>query len=103
MKLSDVIALIGAGYSKAEIDAMESGEAAQPTETPKQETAAEVKEDPKPETKPDTTEALLNAINNLTAIVQKNNVRDSRQPAEVETPKDVMKEADDTLLQLYNS
>lgn len=102
MKLSDVIALIGAGYSKAEIDAMESGEAAQ-TETPKQETAAEVKEDPKPEQKPDTTEALLNAINNLTAIVQKNNVRDSRQPAEVETPKDVMKEADDTLLQLYNS
>ena len=99
MKLSDVIALIGAGYSKAEIDAMESGEAAQPTETPKQETAAEVKEDPKP----DTTEALLNAINNLTAIVQKNNVRDSRQPAEVETPKDVMKEADETLLQLYNS
>lgn len=103
MKLSDVIALIGAGYSKAEIDAMESGEAATATETPKQETAAEVKTETKEDPKTDPNEALLNAINNLTAIVQKNNVRDSRQPAEVETPKDIMKEADEVLLNLYNN
>ena len=101
MKLSDVIALIGAGYTKAEIDAMESAaDGVTEAETPKQETAPEVKPE---EQKADPNEALLNAINNLTAIVQKNNVRDSKQPAEIETPKDIMKEADEVLLNLYNN
>lgn len=101
MKISEVIALIGAGYSKAEIDAMENAEnGEQPAETPKQETAPEVIAEEK---KPDANAALLDAINNLTAIVQKNNVRDSRQPAEVENKPDIQTEADKVLLDLYNT
>lgn len=103
MKLSDVIALIGAGYTKAEIDAMENAaDGGNEAETPKQETATEVKPEAV-EQKADPNTALLDAINNLTAIVQKNNVRDSKQPAEVEQPKDIMKEADEVLLNLYNN
>lgn len=102
MKLSDVIALIGAGYTKAEIDALEAGGATQ--ETPETET----KPEPKPEQKPEPTNAdnnkeLLDAITNLTAAVQARNVRESKQPAEIEKPKDIMKEASDVLLNLYNN
>lgn len=103
MKLSDVIALIGAGYTKAEIDAMENAADGDiEAETPKQETAPEAKPEAA-EPKVDPNAALLDAINNLTAIVQKNNVRDSKQPAEVEQPKDIMKEADEVLINLYNT
>ena len=44
MKLSDVIALIGAGYTKAEIDALEAGTTAK--ETPETEAKPEPKENP---------------------------------------------------------
>lgn len=104
MKLSDVIALIGAGYTKAEIDALEAGGVTQ--ETP--ETETEIKTEPKPEPKPEPTNAgnnkeLLDAITNLTAAVQARNVRESKQPAEIEKPRDIMKEASDVLLNLYNN
>ena len=109
MKLSDVIALIGAGYTKAEIDALEAGN--KPEETTvteaKPEPQPEAKSEPKPEPKPEPTNAgnkeLLDAITNLTAAVQARNVRESKQPAEVEKPKDIMKEASDVLLNLYNN
>ena len=106
MKLSDVIALIGAGYTKAEIDALEAGNKAQ--ETPETEAKPEPKPEPKPEAKPEPTSAgnnkeLLDAITNLTAAVQARNVRESTQPAEIEKPKDIMKEASDVLLNLYNN
>lgn len=110
MKLSEVIALIGAGYTKAEIDALEAGGVTQ--ETPeteaKPESKTEAKAELKPELKPeatstDTNKELLDAISNLTAAVQARNVRESKQPAEIEKPKDIMKEADNVLLNLYNN
>ena len=105
MKLSDVIALIGAGYTKAEIDALEAGGASQ--ETPeteaKPEPQPEAKPEPKPEAKTTDNKELLDAITSLTAAVQARNVRESKQPAEIEKPKDIMKDADDVLLNLYNN
>lgn len=106
MKLSDVIALIGAGYSKAEIDALEAGGVTQ--ETPETEAKPEPQPEQKPEPKPepkttDNNKELLDAITNLTAAVQARNVRESKQPAEIEKPKDIMKEASDVLLNLYNN
>ena len=106
MKLSDVIALIGAGYTKSEIDALEAGNKAQ--ETPETEAKPEPQPEQKPEPKPepknaDNNKELLDAITNLTAAVQARNVRESKQPAEIEKPKDIMKEASDVLLNLYNN
>ena len=100
MKLSEVIALIGAGYTKAEIEAMEAGE-----ETPKQgdepKPEAEAKPEPKPETPKADNSELLDAIKSLTAAVQQKNVRNSTQP--IETDTDIKKEADKVLLNLYNN
>lgn len=105
MKVSEVIALIGAGYSKAEIDALEAAESGQ--ETPKTET--EVKPEAKPETPPatkpeptvDANKELLEAIATLTAAVQTRNVRESKQP--IDDKPDVKAEADKVLLNLYNN
>lgn len=104
MKLSDVIALIGAGYTKAEIDALEAGGVTQ--ETPETEAKPEPQPEPKPELKPEQTNAnkeLMDAITNLTAAVQARNVRESKQPAEIENPKNIMEEAGEVLLNLYNN
>lgn len=104
MKLSEVIALIGAGYTKAEIEAMDAGEVEK--ETPKQvdnpKPEAEAKPEPKPEpaAKADNAE-LLDAIKNLTAAVQQKNVRNSTQP--IDTNTDIKAEADKVLLNLYNN
>lgn len=103
MKTSEILALIGAGYTKAEIDAMDAGENGKPeAETPKTET--ELKPEPVKveESKPDTNAELLEAIRGLTALVQKNNVRDKAQPAEA-VKTDVKKDVDDLLLNLYNN
>ena len=106
MKLSEIIALIGAGYSKAEIEAFEAAETGGKSEDkPK----PEAKPDPKPETpaKPETPPAvdankeLLEAIANLTAAVQTRNVRESKQP--ITDKPDIKAEADKVLLNLYNN
>ena len=108
MKLSDIIALIGAGYTKAEIDALEAGGASQ--ETPETEAKPEPQPEPKPEPKPeakpaptsaDTNKELLDAIANLTAAVQTRNVRESKQP--IEDKPNYKEEADKVLLNLYNN
>lgn len=103
MKLSEVIALIGAGYTKAEIEAMEKGDAGK--ETPKQVDEPKPETETKPEPKPETPKAdnseLLDAIKSLTAAVQQKNVRNSTQP--IETDTDIKKEADKVLLNLYNN
>ena len=93
MKLSEVIALIGAGYTKAEIEAMEAGEAKK--ETPKQ------VDEPKPEPPKADNSELLDAIKSLTAAVQQKNVRNSTQP--IDTNTDIKAEADKVLLNLYNN
>lgn len=103
MKLSEVIALIGAGYTKADIEAMEAGDAGK--ETPKQATEpkpeAEVKPEPKPEPQKTDNSELLDAIKSLTAAVQQKNVRNSTQP--INTDTDIKAEADKVLLNLYNN
>lgn len=101
MKLSEVIALIGAGYTKAEIETMEAGE-----ETPKQvdepkPEAAEVKTEVKSEPQKTENAELLDAIKSLTAAVQQKNVRNSTQP--IDTNTDIKAEADKVLLNLYNN
>lgn len=112
MKLSDVIALIGAGYTKAEIeafDAMEGGEQPKPEapkpeasqpETPKPE--APQPETPKPEVpKPDNSD-LVNAINDLKKALQLGNIRNTPQPNEKGTPESVAEKADKALMEIYN-
>lgn len=107
MKLSDVIALIGAGYTKAEIeafDAMDGGEQPKPEapqpEAPKPETPQP--EAPKPEApKPDNSE-LLTAINGLTKALQLGNIRNTPQPNEKGTPESVAEKADKALMEIYN-
>ena len=103
MKLSEVIALIGAGYTKAEIEAMEAGEAKK--ETPKQVDEPKPETETKPESKPEPPKSdnseLLDAIKSLTAAVQQKNVRNSTQPIDANT--DIKAEADKVLLNLYNN
>lgn len=109
MKLSDVITLIGAGYTKEEIEAldlMERGaslnapEVNTVTDAPKPE--APKPEDPKPEAKPaqDNSE-LLTAITGLTKALQVSNIRNTPQPAGV-ADKDIEAKADKALMEIYN-
>lgn len=112
MKLSDVIALIGAGYTKEEIEAldlMERGasqsapEVNTATEAPKPEAKPEPQpEAPKPEApKPDNSE-LLTAINGLTKALQLGNIRNTPQPNEKATDESVAAKADKALMEIYN-
>lgn len=106
MKLAETLALINAGYSKAEISAMEAGEDGA-TETPEDQPAQE--QNPalapapaKPE--PDNTE-LLAAIKALTATLQKSNIRTSAQPAggPLDPAKEAQEKATEMLLNLCNT
>ena len=112
MKLSDVIALIGAGYTKAEIeafDAMDGGEQPKPEapqpEAPKPE--APQPEAPKPDAaKQDNREQdnkeLVTAINDLRKVLQLGNIRNTPQPNEKGTPESVAEKADKALMEIYN-
>lgn len=101
MKTSEILMLLGAGYTKAEIDAMENGET-----TPAEEKAAPADpvkpEEPKPAPAAETSE-MLEAIKNLTAVLQKSNARNVAQPAEAVGGVDIKKEVDGALLNLYNN
>ena len=105
MTLSDVIALIGAGYTKAEIEAMEAQDQ---IENP---TPAAPEAPPAPAAAPAAPEApaapasdpeLLEAIKALTAAVQHNNVVTSTQPGGV-APPDALAEADKVLTKFCNT
>ena len=105
MTLSDVIALIGAGYSKAEIEAMEAQDQ---IENP---SPAAPEAPPVPAAAPPATETpaapasdpeLLEAIKALTAAVQHNNVVTSTQPGGV-APPDALAEADKVLTKFCNT
>lgn len=110
MKLSDVIALIGAGYTKAEIEALENMDSAN---KPEVETISDPQpeapkpESPKPETIPpeaakqDNSE-LLTAINGLTKALQLGNIRNTPQPNEKATNESVAAKADKALMEIYN-
>ena len=104
MQLSDVIALIGAGYSKADIEAMEAQDQVDGLLETKQEAPAAVQPDPAtPESapQPDYSE-LLSAIRDLKAAVQHNNVVNTPQPAGI-VPADVHEEADKLLTTFCNT
>ena len=107
MQLSDVIALIGAGYTKADIEAMEAQDQidgmldtkdqdhkpdpAQPESAPTQLTPAAPQTDP----------ALMQAIKDLTAAVQHSNKINTPQP--VDSTPDVQAEADKILTNFLNT
>lgn len=109
MTLSEVISLIGAGYTKAEIEAMEAQDQienpsptapaapADPPAAPADPPAA-----PAAPAAPARDPELLEAIKALTAAVQHNNVVTSSQPGAV-NPPDAMAEADKLLTKFCNT
>lgn len=113
MTLSEVISLIGAGYTKAEIEAMEAQDQ---IENPSPAAASAASADPPaapaapadPPAAPAAPAApardpeLLEAIKALTAAVQHNNVVTSSQPGAV-SPPDAIAEADKILTKFCNT
>ena len=96
MKLSDVITLIGAGYSKEEIEAMEYFEQTQePAPAPAQ--------DQTPAPAPAQDPELLKAIKDLTAAVQHSNVVNSSQPDQLTDAQRAAQEADKILTRFCNT
>ena len=106
MKLTETLALINAGYPKAEIAAMESGEE---LVTPPEEPAGENAPAPAPAqpVQPAVdTEELLTAIKALTTTLQKSNIRASSQPAggaATDPVEETRQKATDMLLNLCNT
>ena len=107
MKLSDVIALIGAGYTKEEIEAfdlMERGKSVSapevntPSEAPKPEAP---NSEAKPEVEQPNNDKLLDAISGLTKALQVSNIRNTPQPNE-SAVEDVAGKADKALMEIYN-
>ncbi len=111
MNVKDVIALVNAGFSKAEITAMLSAEAPAPKQeapapkheapAPKQEAPAPKQEAPEP--KPEAASSLdlsgLNtAIDSLTKKIQNLNL----SAAELPEPESIQKKADDILASIIN-
>lgn len=103
MKLSEIITLIGAGYSKEEIAALEAAETGtapapkqqpapkpQPTTQPQPAPIPEPKPTEPEPTEPPTSEAatqIRQAVNDFTKALQSFNVSNARQPA-TPTPQD---------------
>lgn len=106
MKLAETLALINAGYTKAEITAMESGEE---LVTPPEEPAGENAPAPAPAqpVQPAVdTEELLTAIKALTTTLQKSNIRASAQPAggaATDPVEETRQKATEMLLNLCNT
>lgn len=106
MKLAETLALINAGYTKAEIAAMESGEE---LVTPPEEPAGENAPAPAPAqpVQPAVdTEELLTAIKALTTTLQKSNIRASSQPAggaATDPVEETRQKATEMLLNLCNT
>lgn len=106
MKLAETLALINAGYTKAEIAAMESGEELVP---PPEEPAGENAPAPVPAqpVQPTVdTEELLTAIKALTTTLQKSNIRASAQPAggaATDPVEETRQKATEMLLNLCNT
>lgn len=100
MKATEILALINAGYTKAEIDAMELPEtAAVPDPDPEPAPAAEPDKEtdaPKPEpVKPDPVnpeiQALTKQINDLVSAIQKSNLLNTNQPnIQAESAEDIL-------------
>ena len=100
MKATEILALINAGYTKAEIEAMELPEtAAVPDPDPQPAPEAEPEKDkeaPKPEPeKPNPVnpeiQALTKQINDLVSAIQKSNLLNTNQPqVHAESAEDIL-------------
>ena len=105
MKVSEVIQLIGAGYTKEEIAAMEAAQ--EPAAAPESAAPADPAPDPAPApaaapADPAPNQDLLDAIRTLTAAVQHNNKIMTPQPDNI-VPDDVQKQADEILTKFLNT
>lgn len=105
MKVSEVIQLIGAGYTKEEIAAMEAAQ--EPAAAPESAAQTDPAPDPVPApaaapADPTPTQDLLDAIRTLTAAVQHNNKINTPQPDNI-VPEDVQKQADEILTKFCNT
>lgn len=105
MKVSEVIQLIGAGYTKEEIAAMEAQQ--EPVAAPEGAAPEAPAPDPAPApaaapVDPVPNQDLLDAIRTLTAAVQHNNKILTPQPDNI-VPDDVQKQADEILTKFLNT
>lgn len=105
MKVSEVIQLIGAGYTKEEIAAMEAQQ--EPVTAPEGAAPEVPTPDPAPApaaapADPSPNQDLLDAIRTLTAAVQHNNKILTPQPDNI-VPDDVQKQADEILTKFLNT
>ena len=105
MKVSEVIQLIGAGYTKEEIAAMEAQQ--EPVAAPEGAAPADPAPDPVPApaaapADPAPNQDLLDAIRTLTAAVQHNNKIMTPQPDNI-VPDDVQRQADEILTKFCNT
>lgn len=105
MKVSEVIQLIGAGYTKEEIAAMEAQQ--EPVSAPEGAAPEVPASDPAPApaaapADPAPNQDLLDAIRTLTAAVQHNNKIMTPQPDNI-VPDDVQKQADEILTKFLNT
>ena len=105
MKVSEVIQLIGAGYTKEEIAAMEAQQ--EPVAAPEGAAPDAPAPDPAPApaaapADPAPNQDLLDAIRTLTAAVQHNNKIMTPQP-DINVPDDVQKQADEILTKFLNT
>lgn len=105
MKVSEVIQLIGAGYTKEEIAAMEAQQ--EPVTAPESAAPEAPAPDPAPApaaapSDPVPNQDLLDAIRTLTAAVQHNNKILTPQPDNI-VPDDVQKQADEILTKFCNT
>lgn len=101
MKLDEILKLIDAGYTKADIDAMTAEPAAEPEQTEEPETAPAQSAEPAAQTPAQTAEPaaqatgqdqILEALNRLTNTIIKSNINATvTQPAE-RTPEDALAE-----------
>ena len=112
MKVSEVIQLIGAGYTKEEIAAMEAAQepdaapeaaaSAAPAAAPAAPAPDPVPAPAAAPADPAPTQDLLDAIRTLTAAVQHNNKINTPQPESI-VPNDVQKQADEILTKFCNT
>ena len=105
MKVSEVIQLIRAGYTKEEIAAMEAQQ--EPVAAPESAAPEAPAPDPAPApaaapADPAPNQDLLDAIRTLTAAVQHNNKIMTPQPDNI-VPDDVQKQADEILTKFLNT
>ena len=105
MKTSEVLALIGAGYSKAEIEAMEAHDAIEdpaPAPAPETPPVTEPEQVPAPAAPAQNNTELLDAIRTLTDTIHRTNVINSTQPETV-APESAIEKADKLLTNFLNT